>query len=196
MPLTPLVGAKRENLGFWWGEQRCANRGTVGMPHPSRGAPVRGHAQLTGCGCGVREGAALEDWPPRRLGGRHPEAPSFSAGQVAELPAAMQGVLVLARPLHPTRRGGSRAGRVGRQGADPRLPARRQAPRLTPPPHRPGLAGPALVRSSEASPVPGDPHDVSLAGGAPPTSSLVKTPGWRGWARLGCLGRPTDGQTD
>ena len=60
--------------------------------------------------------------------------PLPSRGQVAELPAAVQGALVPPWPLRPTRRGGSRAGRVGRQGADPCLPARRQPPRLTPSP--------------------------------------------------------------
>lgn len=118
-------------------------------------------------------------------------------GQVGELPAAVRGALVPAWPLRPTRRGGSRAGRVDRQGADPRLPSRLQPPRLTPSPTPARSRWPCSGQQLRGESCTWGPPTMSpWQVGAPPTSSLVKTSGWRGWARLGCLGRPTDGQTD
>ena len=147
----------------------------------------------SGNGLPVRTGSRLSG-PPCQLGGRLPQAPSFLGSQVGELPAAVRGASVLAWPLRPTRRGGSRAGRVDRRGgADPCLPSRLQPPRLPPP--RTGQDSPSLLESAAQRRVPclGTPTTSPWQVGAPPPSNLVKISGWRGWARLRCLVRPSDG---
>lgn len=172
MPLAPLVGAKRVNLCFWWGEQRCAPRGAVAMSHPNR-AVVWGCRQFPGCRCGVREWAAREDWltsvwASLSAGWAPPPGPFFprESGRRASCCCARGLSPGLAPPSHPQRRQQGRpSGQAGR--GRPLPPIQAAAPPAPPSPHRPGLTILARVSSSEASPMPGDPHDVSLAGGGP-----------------------------
>lgn len=198
MPLAPLVGAKRVNLCFCWGEQRCAPRGAVAMSHPNR-AVVWGCRQFPGCRCGVREWAAREDWltsvwASLSAGWAPPPGPFFprESGRRASCCCARGLSRGLAPPSHPQRRQQGRpSGKAG--GADPCLPSRLQPPRLPPP--RTGQDSPSLLESAAQRRVPclGTPTMSPWQVGAPPPSNLVKISGWRGWARLRCLVRPSDG---
>lgn len=142
------------------GENRGRASGTVATSHLQRSVAISSRAAG-----GARQWAAPEDWltPVRascQLGGRSP-APSFLGVINGELPAAVPGAPVPGRPsVPPTEAAAGQAKWTGRG----RTPA-------SPPP----LTVPAPVSSSEASPMPGDPHGISLVWGPRHPSGLVKT---------------------
>lgn len=142
------------------GRTEVVPQGTVATSHPSR-AVVWGRHQFPGCRCGARQWAAPEDWltsvwASLSAGWAPPPGPFLPRASRRRASCCCAGGPSpgLAPPSHPQRRQqGKPSGQAG--GADPRLP--------------PPLTVPAPVSSSEASPMPGDPHGISLAGGDPAT---------------------------